>query len=201
MSGVHAWCRQRPPLSMRRAALRYAAHGWPVVPGSFAGSVAGTHACERVACLARGTHPAVPDWSEAATTEPGRIAEWWARVRYAIVLPTGTAFDVVEVHADLGAAVRDLLVDRRGRPAAPIAVTPNGRWQVLVRPGTPLRADLAGRAGVMLHGAGSWVLGPPSPLPTGTVRWLVSPRAVNWRPADPDAVQRALAAPVRRRVR
>jgi Bifunctional DNA primase/polymerase, N-terminal len=192
------WQRPRPVL--RRAALRYADAGWPVVPGTFARTAsAGAHPCEQVACLARGVHPAVAEWASAATLDPVRIARWWGRVAYEIVLPTGRAFDAVEVHADLGAAVRPLLVGPGGRPAVPIAVTPCGRWYLLVRPGEPLRPELAGQ--VVLHGAGSWVLAPPSSFPTGPVRWLVHPRAVNWEPADARDVQDALATFVCRRTR
>jgi len=199
--GTHGWCRRRPPTTLLRAALRYASHGWPVVPGTFAGATEGSHACRRVACLVRGAHPAVPDWPTACTVEPGRIAQWWARDRYLIVLPTGIAFDALEVPADLGAAVRQELVRAHGGPTAPIALAPNGRWQVLVSPGARLRAELADRAGVMLHGLGSWVAGPPSPLPTGAMRWLVPPQAVNWTPADAGLVQWTLTTFVRRRTR
>lgn len=192
------WQRPRPVL--RRAALRYADAGWPVVPGTFARTAsAGTHPCEQVGCPVRGLHPAVAEWASAATLDPVRIARWWARVAYGIVLPTGLAFDVVEVHADLGAAVRPLLTGPGRRPTVPIAVTPSGRWYLLVRPGEPLRPDLADL--VVLHGPGSWVLAPPSSFPAGPVRWLVHPRAVNWEPADARDVQEALAALVCRRTR
>ncbi len=117
------------------------------------------------------------------------------------MLPTGIAFDALEVPADLGAAVRQELVRAHGGPTAPIALAPNGRWQVLVSPGARLRAELADRAGVMLHGLGSWVAGPPSPLPTGAMRWLVPPQAVNWTPADAGLVQWTLTTFVRRRTR
>lgn len=196
---VRGTLRQRPRPVLRRAALRYARAGWPVVPGTFARAVAGSHACERVGCLARGVHPAVAEWATVATLDPARIARWWARVGYAIVLPTGRAFDVVEVHADFGAAVRHLLAGADGRSGTPIAVTSCGRWYVLVRPGEPLRPELADR--VVLHGAGSWVPAPPSLLPTGQVRWLIPPRAVNWEPADARDVQDALASFVCRRTR
>ncbi len=73
MRGTHGWCRRRPPTTLLRAALRYASHGWPVVPGTFAGATEGSHACRRVACLVRGAHPAVPDWPTACTVEPGRM--------------------------------------------------------------------------------------------------------------------------------
>ena len=82
-------------LRLRRAALRYAAHGWAVTPGAY---LAGHRfACGRAGCPIMGCHPAIESWEDDSSTDPARVTRWWRRRPYTVLLATGGKFDVLEV--------------------------------------------------------------------------------------------------------
>lgn len=185
-------------IRLRRAALRYADAGWDVTPGAcFVGS---RFTCERLGCLTLGCHPALERWdADGASHDPLQVTAWWRTVPHTVLLPTGRAFDVLEVpgwvglHALAAArALRAIEGPGRGQVRGPVAVTPTGRWMFLVRPGDPLRPELDGEADMLLHNRGSWVPAPPTQLAEGPVRWLVAPEENHWRLPDSYAVQRLL---------
>lgn len=174
----------RPRLG--RAATRYATKGWDVVPGAlFAGA---RFRCDDPGCMTVGCHPASALWQEMATHDPALVETWWRHTPYAVLLPTGRAFDVIEVPACLGLSARGLGT----RPPGPIAVAASGRWMFFVRRGDGLRPELACRMDIVLHGRGSWVPAPPTREPVGRARWEVSPVAVDWRLPRSYAVQELL---------
>src|ERR1700689_480958 len=75
---------QRPP-ELGRAALEYAAMGWPGDPGA---------------------HPVSPTWQMQATTDSAVIRQWWeTRPEANVILVTGRVFDVLDVPAVAGATV------------------------------------------------------------------------------------------------
>jgi hypothetical protein len=171
---------------LRRAAGRYAAHGWPVRPGAF---LTGRHAqqrrfhCGALGCPTVACHPTglpVTFGEEAA-------AALWQEHPYTVLLPTGYAFDVLEVPAALGRAT--LLSDGYAAARGPVAVAPGERWMFLVLPGHGVLPELAAHPGVLLHGQDSWVPAPPSPQFGGRVRWELPPDVHSWKPAEPYAVQ------------
>lgn len=163
----------RPRLG--RAAARYATRGWDVVPGAF---FAGARSrCDDPGCPTVGCHPASGLWQEMATHDPALVEAWWRHTPYAVLLPTGRTFDVIEVPAYLGRAALGL----RARPPGPVAVAASGRWMFFVRRGDGLRPELASRVDIVLHGRGSWVPAPPTREPIGRSRWEVSPVVVGWR--------------------
>jgi hypothetical protein len=168
---------------LRRAALRYAAHGWAVTPGAYL--TGQRFDCGRPGCTITGCHPALDSWAAAAGDDPARIATWWRRYPYTVLLTTGDAFDVLEVPASLG---------RQGPGTGPVAVTAAGRWMFLVRTGCPLRPELERRLDVVRHGTGSWIPAPPSRLPEGPVRWEVPPGRTQWRLPSSEEVQEKLVA-------
>lgn len=176
-------------MRLRRAALRLAAHGWPVTPGACLR--ANRFDCGRVGCPTTGCHPAVEAWQQAATRDRQRINRWWRDTPHSVLLPTGVSFDVLDVPAPLA-----ILVTRSGRWSGPVrgpvATTPTGRWLFLIGPGEPLLPELVGRWEVVLHSRGSWVPAPPTQLPEGTVRWSVSPAETGGRLPDSVRVQRLL---------
>lgn len=179
-------------LRLRRAARRYADHDWPVVPGA---RLSGDRFdCDQIGCPTVTCHPAVVDWERQALLDPDRIAGWWQRSEYGVLLATGHTFDVLEVAGPVG---RKLAREVHG----PVAVAPNGkqahRWMFVVRGGAGLLPALAGNSAVVLHRAGSWIPAPPTPLPTGAVRWVTRPGEYAWEPADPVWVQRAAARMMR----
>jgi hypothetical protein len=179
---------------LRRAALRYIEHGWAVIPGAcLAGS---RFVCGRAGCPIMGCHPAAENWQESVSTDVARVAMWWRRRPYTVLLATGIEFDVLEVPAGLG--LRALGAARlhagvagpeRSTVRGPVAVGPTGRWMFLVRPGGVLCPELENCLDVVRHGPGSWIPAAPSRMPEGLVRWAVPPEQTLWRLPDSGAVQ------------
>ncbi|SDZ04614.1 Bifunctional DNA primase/polymerase, N-terminal [Micromonospora pattaloongensis] len=188
---------ERSPLvraRLRNRALRYADHGWEVTPGACLSR--GRFVCGRPGCPTIGCHPALERWEQAATRDPRQVAAWWQRHPHAVLLATGRAFDVLDVPTHLGLWVLGaarlharIAGSDRGRVRGPVAVTPTGRWMFLVRPGDPLRPELADSLDVVRHGRGSWVPAPPTVLPEGPVRWVVAPEETRWQLPASYAVQ------------
>ncbi len=118
-----------------------------------------------------------------------------ARSATALLLVTGTAFDVLEVTAACGRRVCTRLRDAGS--VVPVAATPTGSWWFPVTPGAVLPAELRDTAGVLLHAAGAMVLAPPSEMPDGWVHWRVAPALSGYRVPAADLVVRAAAAAVR----
>lgn len=185
---------------LRRAALRMASNGWPITPG--ASLRARRFDCGRPGCPTTACHPVLEHWEPAASVDRARLIEWWRYAPHSVLLPTGVAFDVLEIAAPLGALLRE---SRRwsGPRRGPVATIPTGRWMFLVTPGEPLCDQLAGELSVVRHGRGSWVPAPPTRLVEGPVRWLVSPTEVGWRlPASApvqDILSDLLRQPAQRR--
>src|SRR4051812_38160643 len=121
------WPLQR--LHLARAAHRYAARGWPVIPG--APLVGDRFDCGEPGCLTVACHPALPDWESTASVVRGRIDEWWQHVNHGVLLATGHAFDVLEVAGAAGWHVA------REVPG-PVAHAKPNRWMFLVRAGGTL---------------------------------------------------------------
>jgi hypothetical protein len=168
---------------LRRAALRYAAAGWDVIPGACL--VRGRFDCGQPGCFAISCHPAVAEWERLASHDPAAVRSWWRGGHYGVLLATGRAFDVLEVPAALGAAAAVGC-------AGPVAVSPTGRLSLLVRRGAKLHPQLRRRPDVVLHGRGSWVPLPPTEFPDGRMRWLRSPQECGWRLPGSDPVQQVL---------
>ncbi|MEU9508526.1 bifunctional DNA primase/polymerase [Micromonospora sp. NPDC048170] len=182
---------------LRRVAVRYAQHGWDVTPGACLAR--SRFVCGRAGCPTVGCHPALENWEHAASADPARVATWWCTRPHGVLLPTGRAFDVLEVPTHLGRHVLDAV---RTHPAGvgvrgPALVTPTGRWMFLVRPGDPLRPELDHCFHVVRHGPGSWIPAPPTRLPEGAVRWAVAPEQARWQLPDSYLVQNALIEALR----
>jgi len=190
-------------LRYRRAARRYAAHGWPVTPGAiFLGD---RFDCGRPGCPIMRCHPADESWEDGATTDEALVANWWRNRPHVVLLATGWRFDALEVPAALGVRLLGTarlhagldLADARG----PVAEVPSGSWFFLVRPGTPLRSELEGCLDIVRHGRGSWIPAAPTRTAEGPVRWLVEPDRVGWRLPAAAAVQSMLVAALGDRLR
>lgn len=167
---------------LRRAALRYVEHAWPVLPGAYL--TGGRFSCG-AGCPTFGCHPAYQPWESTVTWERRMARRLWTLRPFAVLLATGISFDVLEVPAHIGMATT--------RFAGPVALTPPGRWMFLVRAGAELHPELAAHHDVVLHGRGSWIPAPPTRTPDGRVRWLVSPHECGWRLPDSRQVQWAMA--------
>jgi hypothetical protein len=134
-------------------------------------------------------------WLASAGAYPrSALALWEERPDAPVVLPCGTAFDVVSVPAVFGRQMLDRLRDE-GPGSGPVAVF-RGRMLLFAGPGTAHRLpslldweEWAGRTGgippLLCHGHGDAVT---LPAPLGAVglhsRWLVAPDTRHpWLPA------------------
>jgi len=135
------------------AAVRYCTAGWPILPVCHP-------TADRLVC---GQTPPDPDAAHA----------WWSDQPYGIACRTGTLFDALQVPPWLG---------RRLLPAVEHYATVleverslGAVWLFLVTPGSPRIPDLPRAAAVQLHGAGGWILLPPTPTLGGSARWVNRP--------------------------
>jgi hypothetical protein len=140
------------------AAIRYLRAGWPVAPARLPIRAPGAVLSVRELAV----H--VPPADEATA---GR---WWSVRRAGIAALTGIAFDVLVVPARIGEQVTAAFPPG----ALPAAASPRGDWLLPVTTGTSLADELTDR-GVRLHGAGDYVLLPPTPLATGPLSWVTGP--------------------------
>lgn len=164
-------------IRLRHAAQDFTHHGWAVTPGGYFNGR--RMACDRATCWASSCHPLLPDWESARV-----VNDWWQDKPHSVLLPTGRAFDAIEMPALVGSCVRGI--------CGPVMTTPAGNWIFLVPSGTSLRPELAGRPDIVHHGPGSWIPAPPTILPEGPVRWHLSPRQVGWRLPSAQEFQTAL---------
>lgn len=144
------------------AALLYASWGWPVFP------------------LRPGDKaPLTRHGFKDATTDPARIRRWWAETPAAnIGLPTGIAFDVIDIDPPKGCWSWTELVRAEALP--PIhgkAITARCGVHLYVAPTGD--GNLAGiKPGVDYRGKGGYVVAPPSRRPGGRWQWSVKPSPV-----------------------
>lgn len=143
------------PPRLLDAALVYAGYGWPVFP------------------LRAGTKtPATRHGFKDATVDLERIRAWWTRhPDHNIGLPTGHAFDVIDVDVPEGiAAMQDLLAGK-GEIHGHVATSSGGAHYYVKPTG---RGNSAGSLpGIDYRGVGGYVVAPPS--------WLgVRGRSWSW---------------------
>jgi hypothetical protein len=163
----------RPP-RLLDAAVSYAKWGWPVFPLK-------THS--KRPATRRGLHD--------ATTDITRVSAWWTtHPDHNIGLPTGHAFDVIDIDVPLGVpSLLDLINQedpRTGRGPIPDChgqvATASGGVHFYIRPtGEGNGAGIL--PGVDHRGIGGYVVGPPSGLgePGRTWSWTVKPSPVITR--------------------
>jgi hypothetical protein len=142
-------------------------------------------------CVTVSCHPAA---DRQPSTRLSDVDSWWQLHPFSVLLPTGHAFDVLELPSHLGAA---LLREPHPRALGPVAVAPGAAWAFLVAPGHGLRPELAGRLDIVLHGPGSWIPAPPTRTPAGAWRWRLHPDSTGWRLPDPYSVQERLLTALR----
>lgn len=135
------------------AAVRYCAAGWPILPAC-------QPAADRLVC---GRSP----------EDPETAREWWADQPYGIACRTGVLFDALQVPLWLG---RRLLPPIQHYASVieierPLEIA----WLFLVTAGSPRIPDLPHTTTVRLHGAGQWILLPPTPTLGGFARWVTRP--------------------------
>ncbi|TDD37142.1 bifunctional DNA primase/polymerase [Actinomadura sp. KC06] len=181
---------------MSSAAREYAALGWPSFPGAHPPNSAdrkgGDRACscDRIGCPDPGAHPVSAAWAHQASVDAAVIGRWWAeRPQANIILPTGRVFDVFDVPAAAGTLALDR-ISRDGLPVGPVASVGGDRSLFFVATrGAPVDEDewwschldcspedVAETPGMRWHCRDSYVVAPPSVLPSGReVSWLRPP--------------------------
>ena len=181
--------------SLLETAVRYAVdRHWDVVPGVWLETGDGVQwcSCGAPACAAPGAHPAHADWAARATgsaTVARRL--WEERPRASILLPTGRAFDALDVPETAGflALAR---MERMELALGPVTLSPDRRMRFFVRPGAaaglPGLLSALGRIPGSLDlnalGEGAYVPAPPTRYGTGgAVQWARRPTPANrWLP-------------------
>jgi len=160
---------------LHEAARAYAEQGWPVFP-----------------LRPRDKRPATDNGFHDATTDVTQVDRWWgANPRYNIGLPTGHAFDVLDLDGETA------LTRARAFPGfppgyrhpGPVSLTGRG-WHLLFAPtGRKNGADLLGdQSKIDFRGAGGYIAAPPSIHPLGhPYQWvdgrgwqLPLPEAPDW---------------------
>ena len=176
--------------TLRLAALAYAAHGWPVVPAAYFDGT--RYACVQADCVEDGPHPVWRMWQGRASTDPDMVASWYRLFSFAVALPTGAVFDVVEIPESAAVKVQAALVEY-GTPT-PIAVwRERGCRLFWVSPGMP-GGDRLTAMGARIRGEGGWVPAPPTPTRRGPVQWALPPEQSDWRIAGHERLTAAVEA-------
>lgn len=160
------------------------AAGFPVVPAAHPDGFGCS--CERIGCPLPGMHPVSLAWQTQAGTDPQKVDHWLSTQPLAnFVTVTGIGHDVLDVPAEAGR----LALERLSADAAtlgPVAAYGEDRmlfftttraaddedeWWPCVLDCHPETADE--HPGIRWHCRGSYVLLPPSRLPSGhTVDWV-----------------------------
>ncbi|MDJ1134056.1 bifunctional DNA primase/polymerase [Streptomyces iconiensis] len=186
---------QQRSQSLLEHAVRYAQErAWDVFPGTWLEAVDGVPRCVCGAsgCAAPGAHPTSSDWAGEATGSANTARRMWtSEPRASVLLPTGRAFDALEVSEAVGCFALARL-ERMEQSLGPVTFTPDGRMHFFVLPGATAKVpDTVRRLGwsptsidLSARGEGDWVAAPPSRLGTrGSVQWARQPTAANrWLP-------------------
>jgi hypothetical protein len=182
-----------------KAAVLYAAHGWPVLPGSTWNGR--RYVVPATLKVTDGLRPWVA--RNLASSDVGTVARWWSadtRLAPSVLLLTGGAFNLVSVAFELAQDV--LATTTFLNNAGPVMYRPDeGRAYFLVQPGPTQFDDLDIAPGEVANVApGEWVAAPPTRTGNGVnVRWWSTPESVNWRLTDVAVFSEALAVACRDR--
>ena len=136
------------PPRLLDAALVYASWGWKVFP-----------------LKARSKQPATRNGFKDATTDPDQIRAWWTRNPDCnIGLPTGHAFDVIDIDVPEGVtSYTDLLESELVPDSHGQVATSSGGLHLYIPPtGDGNKAGIL--PGIDYRGAGGYVVAPPSTL-------------------------------------
>jgi|GEM_PF-3545807 len=148
-----------PDNQLLRAALRYAARGWAVLP-----------------VRPGGKEPLVGGGVHAATTDRQTIEEWWARWPAANVgVACGASSGIVVLDVDNPEVLDRLAQEGHHLPPAPTVRTARGVHLYFACPAGGLRSRRI-CDGVEVKAEGAYVLAPPSRHPCGALyHWVVEP--------------------------
>ncbi|KXK61963.1 hypothetical protein AWW66_11015 [Micromonospora rosaria] len=151
----------------RRAALRYAAAGWPVFPTHWTTDTGCS--CGDTDCGSAGKHPLTRRGLHDATTDPDTITTWWTRWPDAnVAIATGhPGPDVLDVDVKNGAPGAASLARLRAAGllagAHAIVTTWSGGWHLYYLGSEQGNGSIV-RHGVDFRSRGGYVLAPPSTI-------------------------------------
>ncbi|WP_101258896.1 bifunctional DNA primase/polymerase [Streptomyces barkulensis] len=194
-----------PAAPMVEHAVRYTRERlWDVFPGAWLETEGGIPRCScgTADCGAPGAHPTRPDWTAQATGGATAVRRMWAdRPDASVLLPTGRAFDAIEV-AEATGCLALARMERMGLAVGPVTGTPDGRMLFFVQPGGAAEVpDLVRRLGwspsgvdLTARGDGDWVAAPPTRVGTrGAVLWVRRPGDAGHRLPEAGEIVRPLA--------
>lgn len=177
---------------------------WDVFPGAWLETEGGIPRCScgMADCGAPGAHPTRPDWAAQATGGATAVRRMWAdRPDASVLLPTGRAFDAIEV-AETTGCLALARMERMDLAVGPVTGTPDGRMLFFVQPGGAAEVpDLVRRLGwspsgvdLTARGDGDWVAAPPTRVGTrGAVLWVRRPGDAGHRLPEAGEIVRPLA--------
>ncbi|MFF0294240.1 bifunctional DNA primase/polymerase [Kitasatospora sp. NPDC004615] len=180
---------------------------WEVVPGAWLVDDDGFTRCScgDPRCALPGAHPVGADWGLLASVGSAVVRGWWAEHPEAsILLPTGRAFDVLDV-PEVAGCLALARMERMGLPLGPVVSVPAAagrrgrRLHFLVMPGAVAKLPellrqigcTSGGLDLVARGEGDWMVAPPSRFSGrgGTAIWARPPTAQNrWLPDVVDLV-------------
>lgn len=178
----------RAALARTELVMAAAAAGLPLAPAAHPSGVSAFRcSCDRVGCPTPGMHPVSFAWQTQATADPEKVGQWLRTLPEAnFITATGSNHDVLDVPAEPGRIALERL---RGEGATVGPVAAYGEERLLfftATRGTPVDEDewwpceldchpetVDEHPGLRWHCRGSYVLLPPSRLPSGAVvTWL-----------------------------
>jgi hypothetical protein len=186
--------RQRMELPVESAVMYAEERHWDVFPGTWLEVAHGveTCSCGRADCSAPGAHAAREDWASEATGSGSAARRLWAhRPKASVLLPTGRAFDVLDVPESAGLLALARM-ERMRVTLGPVACTPDRRLLFFVLPGGAAKAPALVRGlgwspaslDLIARGEGHYVPAPPTRVGgRGSVLWARRPTRTNrWLP-------------------
>ena len=159
------------PRHLVEVALRYADHGWPILP---------LHtprprgcSCTAADCGSAGKHPRTGRGLHDASTDPDQIRAWWTRWPDANVgVATGASSRLLVFDVDLPdgpTSLARLEADHRDLPPTCEQRTGSGGRQLLfAHPGGTVGNRARLLPGIDVRGDGGYIVVPPSIHPTGS---------------------------------
>lgn len=163
------------PARLADVALRYAAHGWPVVP--LHTPHGGRCSCRGNACTSPGKHPRTRRGLHDASTDAARVTTWWRRWPDAnLGIVTGAASGLFVLDIDLPDGPASLArLQAKHAPLPPTCEqrTGSGGQQLLfAHPGRPVGNRTGVEPGIDVRGDGGYIVVPPSTHASGArYRW------------------------------
>ncbi len=146
-------------------AVRYAAHGWPVVPLHAPG--ASGCSCRRGECGSPGKHPRTARGLHDASTDHDRISAWWQRwpdANLGVVTGADSGLLVLDIDLPDGpSSLARLEAEHAALPATCEQRTGSGGRQLLfAHPGHPVSNRTRLEPGIDVRGDGGYIVVPPS---------------------------------------